>query len=150
MEVDERGTPLDVGRRLRTVSAQLKRALEHRDPTCKFPGCTNHLFTEAHHIEHWIDGGETKLSNLVRLCSFHHRFAHEYGYRIELDRDLVPRFKTRRGEPVAEAPAPSPGASLTYRATITPETNACGWDGEPLQYDLIVGGLYRGTMGEFE
>jgi len=150
MEVDECGTPLDVGRRLRTVSAQLKRALEHRDPTCKFPGCTNHLFTEAHHIEHWVDGGETKLSNLVRMCSFHHRFVHEYGYRIELDRDLVPRFKTPRGTSVSDAPSPSSASALAYRATITAETNACGWDGEPLQYDLIVGGLYRQTMGEIE
>ena len=149
MEVDGRGTPLDVGRRVRTVSAQLKRALEHRDPTCKFPGCTNHLFTEAHHIEHWIDGGETKLSNLVRLCSFHHRFVHEYGYRIELDHDLLPRFKTPVGTPVSEAPMPSPGV-LTHRATITLETNACGWDGQPLHYDLIVGGLYRETMGKLE
>jgi hypothetical protein len=67
MRFDERGTQLDVGRRSRTVDAQLKRALEQRDRTCRFPGCECRIFTEAHHIEHWIDGGETKLSNLVRL-----------------------------------------------------------------------------------
>jgi hypothetical protein len=144
MVVDERGTPLDVGRRSRTVTAQLKRALEQRDQTCRFPGCECRLFTEAHHIEHWIDGGETKLSNLVRLCGHHHRFVHEYGYQVELDHDLSPLFKAADGRCVVTMPATSP-ASLRYDSTITPRTNDCGWDGLPLQYDLIIGGLYRAT-----
>lgn len=144
MVVDERGTPLDVGRRSRTVNAQLKRALEQRDQTCRFPGCECRIYTEAHHLEHWIDGGETKLSNLVRLCGHHHRFVHEYGYRIELDRDLAPIFKAPGGRCVVTTPVTA-AASLICDATITPRTNDCGWDGLPLQYDLIIGGLYRAT-----
>lgn len=145
MVVDERGTPLDVGRRSRTVNAQLKRALEQRDHTCRFPGCACRIFTEAHHIEHWIDGGQTKLSNLVRLCGHHHRFVHEYGYSIELDRDLSPLFVAPDGRCVPTAQVASP-ASLNYDAAISPRTNDCGWDGMPLQYDLIIGGLYQATM----
>ena len=65
---DDHGTPLAVGRKHRTVTTALKRALAQRDPHCQFPGCTNSVFMEAHHIEHWIDGGKTKISNLVNLC----------------------------------------------------------------------------------
>ena len=36
---DERGTPLDVGRKRRTVPIALKRALWSRDRGCTFPGC---------------------------------------------------------------------------------------------------------------
>ena len=38
---------------------------------------------DAHHVEHWSDGGETKLPNLVSLCRTHHRCVHEGGIRIE-------------------------------------------------------------------
>ena len=65
---DEHGTPLSVGRRTRSVSAAIHRALIERDRTCRFPGCSNRLFVHAHHIKHWAKGGETKLGKLVSLC----------------------------------------------------------------------------------
>ena len=80
---DENGVPLSVGRKRRTIAGAIKRALWKRDAACTFPGCTNHVFMEGHHIRHWADGGETTLENLVMLCS-HHRFVHEYGYAIEM------------------------------------------------------------------
>ena len=46
------------GRRKRTVSPALRRALEARDRGCRFPGC-GLRFTDAHHVKHWADGGET-------------------------------------------------------------------------------------------
>jgi len=45
--------PLSVGRKRRTISGRLKRALLERDRTCTFPGCTNRLHLEGHHIKHW-------------------------------------------------------------------------------------------------
>ena len=54
------GSVLDVGRRTRTVPPALRRALEVRDRGCRFPGC-GLRFTDAHHIVHWADGGETRL-----------------------------------------------------------------------------------------
>ena len=36
-------------------------------------------------MDHWIDGGETTLGNLVLLCSYHHRLLHEGGFRIRRD-----------------------------------------------------------------
>jgi hypothetical protein len=77
------GEPLDVGRKTRTISAPLRRLLTARDKGCRFPGCANQRYVDAHHIEHWANGGETRPSNLVTLCRFHHRAVHEGGYRVE-------------------------------------------------------------------
>jgi len=84
MRHDEAGGVLDVGRKRRTVPPALRRALEHRDGgICRFPGC-GCRHTDAHHIRHWADGGETRLDNLVLLCRRHHRAVHEEGFRVEL------------------------------------------------------------------
>ena len=76
------GSVLDVGRKTRTIPPSLRRALEARDRGCRFPGC-GLRFSDAHHVKHWADGGETKLENLVLLCSHHHRLVHEEGWKIE-------------------------------------------------------------------
>jgi hypothetical protein len=77
-----RGPVLNVGRRTRTISPALRRALDVRDRGCRFPGC-GLRFTEAHHVVHWADGGETSLDNTLLLCRYHHRLVHEDGWRIE-------------------------------------------------------------------
>jgi hypothetical protein len=82
---DERGTPLNVSRRQRTVSTPLRRALWARDRHCTFPGCCRTRFVDAHHVHHWVEGGETSVDNLVLLCSYHHRLLHEGGYGIRRD-----------------------------------------------------------------
>jgi len=74
---------LDVGRKRRTVPPAIRRALDHRDKGCRFPGC-GCRYTDAHHITHWADGGETKLENLILLCRRHHRAVHEEGVRVEM------------------------------------------------------------------
>ena len=79
------GSVLDVGRKTRTIPPALRRALESRDRGCRFPGC-GLRFTDAHHVRHWADGGETKLENLVLLCRFHHRLVHEEGYTVHFPR----------------------------------------------------------------
>src|SRR5690606_34002367 len=82
---DEEGEPLSVGRKSRIVTAAIERALWARDKGCRFPGCGRTRFVDAHHIVHWSTGGETALSNLMLLCSQHHRLVHEGGFRIEKD-----------------------------------------------------------------
>ena len=77
------GEPLALGRKARVVSPALRRALKRRDKGCRFPGCTYARWVDAHHVDHWADGGETRLDNLVLLCRYHHRLHHEGGYRIE-------------------------------------------------------------------
>jgi Domain of unknown function (DUF222)/HNH endonuclease len=77
------GRPLSVGRKTRTISPALRRALRTRDRACRFPGCPQRRFLHAHHIHQWAHGGRTDLANLVQLCTHHHRLVHEGGYRIE-------------------------------------------------------------------
>lgn len=74
---NERGEPLDVGRKTRSIPPAIRRALNTRDGGCRFPGCTHQRYVDAHHIEHWADGGDTKLPNLITLCRLHHRLVHE-------------------------------------------------------------------------
>ena len=90
------GSVLDVGRRTRTIPPALRRALEARDRGCRFPGCGSR-FTDAHHVTHWADGGDTSLGNTVLLCRHHHRLVHEGGWRILWDRDGRPVFVDPRG-----------------------------------------------------
>ncbi len=75
------GSVLDVGRRTRTIPPVLRRALDTRDNGCRFPGC-GLRFTDAHHVEHWADGGETRLGNVILMCRAHHRLLHEGGWRV--------------------------------------------------------------------
>jgi hypothetical protein len=91
------GTILDVGRKTRTISPALRRALEVRDRGCRFPGC-GRRFTDAHHVRYWADGGETSLHNCLLLCNFHHRLVHEGGWRIEWWGVGRPMFFSPRGE----------------------------------------------------
>jgi len=58
---DDKGNPLDIGRKTRAVSPALRRALQARDGGCRFPGCSHRRFVDAHHIRHWADGGGTSI-----------------------------------------------------------------------------------------
>jgi Domain of unknown function (DUF222)/HNH endonuclease len=103
------GRPLSIGRKTRALSPALKRALRSRDRTCRFPGCGQHRFLHAHHIWHWAQGGRTDLSNLIQLCSHHHRLVHEGGYSVERREAGRVRFRRPDGQPVPAAPATPQG-----------------------------------------
>lgn len=89
---DHQGEPLDVGRKSRTIPPAIRRALAARDGGCVYPGCTHKRYVDGHHLQHWADGGTTKLTNLVTLCRFHHRAVHEGGIRVERLADGAWRF----------------------------------------------------------
>jgi hypothetical protein len=148
---DANGKTLSVGRKTRSIPASMKRALLKRDTTCRFPGCCNRIFVEGHHIHHWANGGATSLANLVNVCEFHHRFVHEYGYRVELDENQQPRFFDPRGRLVTEHVLRPPlrwsGMAKLVESNrelgISAETNEPHWDGERLNYPWIIGDLVR-------
>ena len=70
------GQVIGAGRATRLINRRLRRALEHRHPTCAVPGCGATRGLHAHHIRHWEDGGPTELANLVLVCPYHHRQHH--------------------------------------------------------------------------
>jgi HNH endonuclease len=87
-----RSEPLDVGRRTPVVPASMRRAVIVRDRHCRFPGCDRpQSWCDAHHVVHWINGGQTALSNLVLLCRRHHRLIHHKRFSVEMA-DGLPRF----------------------------------------------------------
>ena len=90
------GPILDIGRRTRSIPPALRRALEVRDRGCRFPGCDSR-FTDAHHVTHWADGGETSLTNTLLLCRAHHALVHEGGWRVDWWGEGRPAFFDPRG-----------------------------------------------------
>jgi len=90
------GSILDVGRKTRTIPPALRRALDFRDRGCRFPGC-GLRFTDAHHIRHWADGGDTSLGNCLLVCGHHHRLLHEGGWRVTWWGEGRPVFFGPRG-----------------------------------------------------
>jgi hypothetical protein len=92
------GEPLNVGRKTRSIPPALRRGLNARDRGCRFPGCSNTRYVDGHHIHHWAQGGETKLSNLVQLCRFHHRQVHEGRVVIQRLDDGALRFLRPDGQ----------------------------------------------------
>lgn len=99
--------PLDVGRAKRLVMPAMRKAVDARDLGCVFPGCdrTPH-WCDAHHIIHWIDGGETCVMNLVLLCRHHHTLIHDHGWRLKGEPGSL-RFYRPDGTEWSETP-PAP------------------------------------------
>jgi len=144
------GGVLDVGRKTRTIPPAIRRALRYRDRGCRFPGCGVRV-CDAHHVEHWADGGKTKLDNLLLLCRRHHTAVHEDGYRVRLCREGTARFYDPRGQRIFDVPpAPriAPGAVERMQrdhaaegVEIGPLTGLPTWDGTRLDLGLALGGL---------
>jgi hypothetical protein len=150
----EKGEPLDLGRRTRTIPPGIRRALNARDKGCRFPGCTFKRYVDGHHVKHWANGGETKLSNLVTLCRFHHRLVHEGGVEIRTLDDGAFRFLRPDGQSF-ESPLPRPtdwrelvAAHAAEDIRVTQQTAVTRWTGEALDLSLAVEYLMRKAAGE--
>lgn len=151
---DEDAEPLNVGRRTRSIPPAIRRALNSRDQGCRFPGCTHTRYVDGHHIRHWADGGETKLSNLLLLCRFHHRLVHEGGIVIRQLDDGAPQFLKADGSPY-DSPRPDSAYRLPSdwmeivqlnrenHVDITSRTAITRWRGEVMDYGLAVQALLQ-------
>jgi hypothetical protein len=144
----ERGEPLDVGRKTRSIPPAIRRALNARDPGCCFPGCTYQRYLDAHHVEHWVDGGETKLKNLVHLCRTHHRLVHEGGITVTARAGGGWRFARPDGREFDLPHRDAAASALDWTALrdthaqlgieIDSDTAATRWRGERMDYELGV------------
>lgn len=151
---NDKGEPLSVGRKTRSIPPALQRALNSRDKgCCRFPGCTHKKYTDAHHIHHWANGGETKMSNLVTLCRFHHRKVHEGLVVVQVLDDGAIRFTQPNGESfdsfASNCPRPLcdwrqlPAAHERAGIRIDARTAATRWDGGPLNDSMAMDVLMR-------
>jgi hypothetical protein len=136
------GKALSVGRKTRTIPPALRRALRARDRGCRFPGCENHRFVDAHHVQHWARGGETRLGNLLLLCRRHHRLVHEGGYAVETLANGRARFRHPSGDLIPDVPRSPPATCerlhrRNLRANSVIDATTC-WNGDGDRMDLAL------------
>lgn len=152
--VEQDGQPLSVGRRTRAIPPALRRALRSREGGgCAYPGCDHRRFLHAHHIQHWARGGRTELSNLVQLCSYHHRLVHEGGFHVEREGESV-QFRrpdgrlVRRHEPQPAARGPGLESQNATHG-LEPDGDTCRplSAGDSLDYHMAVELLIRQALG---
>jgi hypothetical protein len=103
---DAEGKPLGYGRTQRTAPPQLRRLLVERDQVCCWPGCGRTDFLQAHHRNHWIDGGRTNEDELEMYCPIHHTFIHREKVRIEGPPGGEPRFLMPDGREIVSGSRP--------------------------------------------
>jgi hypothetical protein len=151
MRHDPNGRILEVGARTRTIPPALRRALQHRERGCRFPG-GGRRFGQGHHIHHWAHGGPTKLSNLALLCRRHHRAVHEEGFQVERQPDGELSFRRPDGRPLPESPPPAPvpvdpvealrGRHDAHGLHLHARTAMPGWLGERLDVGWAIDVLH--------
>src|SRR3954454_15267499 len=74
---------LDAGRTTRSFTAAQLRSIVARDRHCIWTGCDAPPgWCDAHHIQHWADGGPTDVDNGVLLCGRHHDRVHNGHHGI--------------------------------------------------------------------
>ena len=146
------GADLNIGRRVRSIPPAIRRALALRDRGCRFPGCTHTRFLHGHHIQHWLHGGETSVTNLALLCTFHHHLVHEGGWTVSRGEDGELAFAAPNGRALAAEPpqqvVENVLESLHEWATergldLGADSNLPLWDGTRPDYDWAVGALLR-------
>ncbi|MBN9178403.1 MAG: DUF222 domain-containing protein [Microbacterium sp.] len=101
-------------------SGRLRRLLNVRDRTCRWPGCRRSAArSEADHTEAWEDGGTTCASNLEILCKGHHTLKHASAWTVRqlgggrLEFTSPTRRRYRNDAPaVVEAVGPPPWRHL--------------------------------------
>jgi hypothetical protein len=121
-------------------------AQQARDGGCRFPGCSHRRFVDAHHIEHWADGGETSIDNLVLLCRRHHRLVHEGGFGLNRVADGCIRFTRPDRRAINDHPRLPGGTIEALRCGNQQAGQAIDvslWiiPGDDLDYGIAIGGL---------
>jgi hypothetical protein len=108
--------PLDVGRAERLITGAMRRALNARDKGCVVCGAPP-IHCDAHHLQSWIDGGETAIYNLVLLCRRHHTALHHGHWTITI---VDGEVKVSRPSWADAPPQPRPTVASLLAATTAP------------------------------
>ena len=103
---DDVGHTMYEGRARRLPSDAQRREVKRRDRQCRFPGCTNVTFTNAHHIKPWKPDGRTDLDNLALLCEYHHRRMHTKEWTMSGDANEELTFVGPTGRTMTSRPSP--------------------------------------------
>ena len=86
--LDDRGIPINVGRKYRTATDAQWVATRAVYSGCAWPECEQPLsWCQLHHIKEWGHGGDTDLDNLVPLCNTHHHRVHEGKWSLQLNQN---------------------------------------------------------------
>ena len=119
----------------RTIHAHMETAIQERDRSCAVPKCDNDYHLDIHHIVPVTMGGPTCLSNLVRICRWHHDLITYEGWRLEGQPGdwawhSPPGFDLggTSGEMIPEDERPAVGPELSTGA----ERMAKDWTSRPL------------------
>jgi hypothetical protein len=65
------------------VPAPLRAFLQHRDGTCRKPGCNKPAIRcDLDHTQEWQHGGQTAHDNLAHLCQQHHDEKHHTAVSV--------------------------------------------------------------------
>jgi hypothetical protein len=104
---DEMGHTMYEGRARRDPSGPQHREVRRRDRHCRFPGCSNVVFTNVHHIKEWKpDRGPTDLDNLVLLCVHHHGLVHSKQWCVSGNPNELLTFVGPSGRAMESRPSP--------------------------------------------
>jgi hypothetical protein len=104
--------------------------------------CTSHPT-----LQHWADGGDTSIDNLLLLCRHHHRLVHEHGFGVERTAGNGIRFSRPDGRVIDEHPQLLSSGSVKGLQRRNRETgeaiDASNWiiPGDTLDYGMAIEGL---------
>ena len=114
----ETSVVLSVGKTRYKVPADLKKWLEIRDGTCRFPGCTRQArHNEVDHTHDWQYNGETRWDNLAHLCKRGHRLKTESGWDVQQGNDGIMHWTSPAGKHYATHPATRLGPNSAAAAS---------------------------------
>lgn len=108
------GTMVDLGRSRYRPTAYLRRLIDGRDRTCRFPGCSRRATDcDADHITAWSPGGHTSSANLHPLCRMHHNLKTDQVWTVAVNPDRSESWTSPLGfgyrQPTASYPSEPSG-----------------------------------------
>jgi uncharacterized protein YlxP (DUF503 family) len=131
------GTLLTATNKTQSIPRRVRRMLRARDQGCRFPGCGQRTFVDAHHIHHRAQGGSNELENLVELG---------WTLRFDAEGDVVVTNPAGNVIPSLRALRASAGGlelrNRTSGITVEPDSITPRWYGDPLDLGHITTTLW--------